>query len=213
MKVERSAAETKAHLIRVMADMLREIDVADVRVNDLSKRAEVSVPTIYYHFRSLDDLIILAIGQLLERFIQLFDPAIIKMTEAIDLDRFEMFREGLEEYVTFSWSRELNDEVHRVAPQIMVYRRLRPELLDMRRLQSTFLEQISSVLHEAIEKGWIAPDTMVNTFVIHHLSTVFAQALFYHPSFGALSGVQWREGVGHLMLTTATDSLESLPVQ
>jgi AcrR family transcriptional regulator len=196
-----------------MTDMLRELDVADIRVNDLSKRAEVSVPTIYYHFRSLDDLIILAIGRLLERFIKLFDRPIMKMTEAVDRDQIELFREGLEEYLAFSWSRELNDEVHRIAPQIIVYRRLRPELLDMRRLQSTFLEQISSVLHEAIEKGWIAPDTMVNTFVIHHLSTVFSQALFYHPSFGALSGVQWREGVGHLTFTTAADSLESLPVQ
>jgi AcrR family transcriptional regulator len=213
MKVERSAAETKAHLVRVMAEMLREVDVAEVRVNELSKRAEVSVPTIYYHFRSLDDLIILAISQLLERFIAQFDPALGIMNRALDEGDVAAFREGLDVYLALSWSRELNNEVHRLAPQIIVYRRLRPELLEMRRLQSSFIESISTVIHRAVERGWLAEDTRVNSFVVHHLSMVFSQALFYHPSFGALSGVEWRDGVGHLLLMTAADSLEALPVQ
>ncbi len=213
MKVERSAAETKAHLVQVMAEMLRDIDVADVRVNDLSKRAEVSVPTIYYHFRSLDDLIILAIGQLLERFTRLFDPHIEEMNRGVRVEDVERFRAGLEGYLALSWSRELNEEVHRLAPQVIVYRRLRPELLEMRRLQSGFIEKISSTLSSGVQKGWLAPDTHVNSFVVHHLSMVFAQALFYHPAFGALSCVEWRDGVGHLMLTTDADSLEALPVQ
>lgn len=213
MKVERSAAETRAYLVEVMVDMLFEMDSHEIRVNDLARRSDISVPSIYYHFRSLDELVSMATVVLVERFMNVFLEPLDLMSRALREDDNEKFRAGLDLYFSMMWSDECNHWVHRIAPQIILFRRMCPDDRKMREAQSESLGSLSRILTSAQQRGWIDGDCDVTNFVIHHWSNVLSQAVFWHPSFGALTGVQWRDGVGHLELTTAATSLVALPVQ
>jgi len=49
--------------------MLGEMEIHEIRVGDLARRAGVAIPTVYYNFRSLTDIIAEATVEVLNRFL------------------------------------------------------------------------------------------------------------------------------------------------
>ncbi len=48
---------TKSHIVEVAAVLVREVGAAGFHITDLANRADVGVPTIYYHFISREQVI------------------------------------------------------------------------------------------------------------------------------------------------------------
>ncbi len=48
---------TKSHIVEVAAELVREVGSAGFHISDLARRADVGVPTIYYHFTSREQVI------------------------------------------------------------------------------------------------------------------------------------------------------------
>jgi len=54
--------------------------------------------------------------------------------------------------------------------------------------------------------GWIDSSDDVTAFVIVHWTCVLGQAVFFHPSFGPLTGIDFAKGAGRLRYQTSLNS-------
>src|SRR5450631_1938103 len=110
-----------------MVVMLGEMEIPDIRVGELARRAGVAIPTIYYSFRSLNDIIAEATVDLLHRFLVPYSQALSDMQSAVQNDDDAKFQGAATDFMERSWSSEANDGIHRLAPLIGYFRRVAPE--------------------------------------------------------------------------------------
>ena len=189
-----------------MVGMLTDMDVHEVRVNELVRRAEVAIPTLYYHFRSLNSLVAEASIVMLEAFTSPIDVAVQEMHEALNTDDRDRFAVAATGFAAMMWTAEANDAVHRVAPLIMHFRKIAPDDLRLRASQARQVAHQIEVLTLAQAKGWIDPTDDVYAFIIIHGTCVLGQAVYWHPSFGALTEIDFSSGIGRLKMRTSLSS-------
>ena len=183
--------------------MLSEMDVHDIRVGDLARRAGVAIPTIYYSFRSLDDIIAEATVVSLNRFLVPYAQALSDMGEAVDDNDQVAFQESATTFMARCWSAEANQGIHRLAPLIAYFRQIAPDDVRLRTVQAREVAGMIAALSKAQGRGWIAPNDDVTAFVIVHWTCVLGQAVFFHPSFGPLTAIDFVDGVGRLRYQTS----------
>lgn len=206
--------ETKQGIIAVMATMLEESELHRIRVSDVARRASVSVPTLYYHFKSLADVVVEAVYVSLLDFVKGFTPSMIAMRDAVADEDEKAFIDGLEAFLAHSWSLEIAREVHRLAPLMTHFRESAPEDVRMRELQAKGLVELANYLTAASERGWIILEDSVTTFVVAHWTCVFGQSVFWNPAFGPLTGLRRYDDGLHLKVQTAMDvSLTDMPIR
>jgi len=186
--------------------MLSEMDVHDIRVGDLARRAGVAIPTIYYSFRSLDDIIAEATVVSLNRFLVPYAQALTEMRDAVERDDRKAFEASAATFMARCWSAEANYGIHRLAPLIAYFRQIAPDDVRLRTVQAREVAGMIAALSAAQENGWIAPDDDVTAFVIVHWTCVLGQAVFFHPSFGPLTDIDFTSGVGRLRYQTSLNS-------
>jgi AcrR family transcriptional regulator len=190
-------------VVEEMVVMLGEMDIHEVRVGDLARRAGVAIPTVYYNFHSLTDVIAEATVVTLNRFLVPFSQLLSDMGGAVVNEDEEKFRDAASDFVDRCWSPEANEDVHRLAPLIAYFRQVAPEDVRLRAVQAREVAGLIEVLHAAQEKGWIRNEDDATAFVIVHWTCVLGQAIFWHPAFGALTAIDFSEGVGRLRYQTA----------
>jgi AcrR family transcriptional regulator len=190
-------------VVEEMVVMLGEMDIHEVRVGDLARRAGVAIPTVYYNFRSLTDVIAEATVVMLNRFLVPFSQLLSDMGRAVVNEDEEKFRDAASDFVDRCWSPEANEDIHRLAPLIAYFRQVAPEDVRLRAVQAREVAALIEVLHAAQEKGWIRSEDDATAFVIVHWTCVLGQAVFWHPAFGALTAIDFSEGVGRLRYQTA----------
>jgi AcrR family transcriptional regulator len=190
-------------VVEEMVVMLGEMDIHEVRVGDLARRAGVAIPTVYYNFHSLTDVIAEATVVMLNRFLVPFSQLLSDMGGAVVNEDEEKFRDAASDFVDRCWSPEANEDIHRLAPLIAYFRQVAPEDVRLRAVQAREVAGLIEVLHAAQEKGWIRSEDDATAFVIVHWTCVLGQAVFWHPAFGALTAIDFSEGVGRLRYQTA----------
>jgi AcrR family transcriptional regulator len=206
VSTDRSLTGGATRVVDEMVVMLGEMEIPDIRVGELARRAGVAIPTIYYSFRSLNDIIAEATVDLLHRFLVPYSQALSDMQSAVQNDDDAKFQGAATDFIERSWSSEANDGIHRLAPLIGYFRRVAPEDVRLRTVQAREVAGLISALTAAQGKGWIESTDDVTAFVIVHWTCVLGQAVFYHPSFGALTSIDFSTGVGHLKYQTALSS-------
>jgi AcrR family transcriptional regulator len=206
VSTDRSLTGGATRVVDEMVVMLGEMEIHDIRVGELARRAGVAIPTIYYSFRSLNDIIAEATVDLLHRFLVPYSEALSDMGSAVQNDDAAKFQGAALEFIARSWSSEANDGIHRLAPLIAYFRQIAPEDVRLRTVQAREVAGLISVLMSAQGKGWIDCADDATAFVIVHWTCVLGQAVFYHPSFGALTTIDFSTGVGHLKYQTALRS-------
>jgi len=206
--------ETKKSIVDVMVTMLEESELHRIRVSDVARRANVAVPTLYYHFKSLADVVVEAVFVSLVSFVAGFEPSMTAMRHALVVESEEDFIAGLEAFLAHSWSLPVAEEVHRLAPLMTHFRESAPEDVRMRQLQAKGLVELATYLEEGHQRGWIVLEDSVTTFVVAHWTCVFGQSVFWNPAFGPLTGLRRYDDGLHLKVLTAMNvSLVDMPIR
>ena len=193
--------------------MLGEMEIHEVRVGELARRAGVAIPTVYYSFHSQTDVIAEATVVMLDRFLVPFAESLSDMEKVLELDDERTFRGAAAQFVHRCWSPQANEGIHRLAPLIAYFREVAPEDVRLRTVQAREVAGLIEVLHRAQARGWISEHDDATAFVIVHWTCVLGQAIFWHPAFGALTAIDFSTGVGRLRYQTALhDDIRTMPV-
>jgi AcrR family transcriptional regulator len=203
---DRSTTNAAARVVEELTRMLGEMDVHDVRVQDLARRAGVAIPTVYYNFQSLDEIVAEATIALLDQFLVPIHEAVGEMEGAVDDDDFDRFRAAATSYVDEGWTRSANEKIHRLAPLIAYFRQIAPGDTRLRTIQAHEVQALIDVFTAAQGREWIDRDDDVPAFVIVHWTCMLGQAVFYHPAFGALTTVDFSRQPARLRYQTALQS-------
>ena len=206
MSADRAITQGATRVVDEMVVMLGEMEIHEIRVGDLARRAGVAIPTVYYNFRSLTDIIAEATVEVLNRFLVPYSRLLSQMHAAVASDDEKLFQGAASDFLELSWSLDSNENIHRLAPLIAYFRQVAPEDVRLRTVQAREVAGLISALGAAQAKGWIDPEDDATAFVIVHWTCVLGQAVFYHPAFGALTAIDFSAGVGRLRYQTALDS-------
>ncbi|MDH2903714.1 MAG: TetR/AcrR family transcriptional regulator [Actinomycetota bacterium] len=208
---DRSMSPGSARVVEEMVVMLGEMDIHEVRASELARRAGVAIPTVYYNFHSLTDIIAEATVLMLNRYLAPFGEHLADMSRAVRSDDAAAFRDAATSYVQYSWSMPANEGIHRLAPLISYFRRVAPEDVRLRAVQARELADFIEVLHAAQSRGWISADDDATAFAVVHCTCVVGQAVFWHPAFGPLTAIEFSQGIGRLRYQTALrDNLRAM---
>lgn len=205
MATERSFTQAAARVVDEMVTMISEMDVHDIRVGVLARRAGVAIPTIYYNFSSLDDIIAEATIVSVSRFLDPFFDDLDDLERALELDDEPAFEVATRLSIERCWTETTIRGAHRCSPLIAYFREIAPQDVRLRSVQARLVGRHIAALSAAQDKGWIEPRDDVRAFVIIHWTCVLGQAVFYHPAFGALTAIDFTEGVGRLRYQTGLD--------
>lgn len=206
LSTDRSLTHGATRVVDEMVVMLSEMDVHDIRVGELARRAGVAIPTIYYSFRSLDDIIAEATVVLLHRFLVPYSQALTDMLDAVAAEDEAAFRVAAGDFMSRCWSEDANRGIHRLAPLIAYFRQIAPDDVRLRTVQAREVAGLIGALTAAQGMGWIDSSDDVTAFVIVHWTCVLGQAVFFHPSFGPLTGIDFAKGAGRLRYQTSLNS-------
>ena len=199
---ERSFTQAAGRVVDEMVKMIGEMDVHDIRVGVLARRAGVAIPTIYYNFSSLDDIIAEATVVWVGRFLGPFSEALDEVERALELDDEPAFEVAARLSIERCWAEETISGVHRCSPLIAYFREIAPQDVRLRSVQARLVGRHIDALTAAQDRGWISPSDDVRAFVIVHWTCVLGQAVFYHPAFGALTAIDFGDGAGRLRYRT-----------
>ncbi len=146
---------TKSHIVEVAAQLIREVGSANFHISDLATRAEVGVPTIYYHFTSREQVI--AEAQLVNYFEMtagLRDHFTRAVAAVADRDEIA-FAEALRGDIEQAWSLGGFDEqigIMKLLIDVWADERTRRAFSDM--LDAQYARWVS-VLSDARDVGWM----------------------------------------------------------
>jgi AcrR family transcriptional regulator len=214
VSTDRTLTPGTTRVVEEMVVMLGEMDIHEVRVGDLARRAGVAIPTVYYSFHSLTAIIAEATVVMLDRFLVPFSQLLSDMEGAVANEDEEKFRGAASDFVDRCWSPEANEGIHRLAPLISYFRQVAPEDVRLRAVQAREVAGLIEVLHAAQAKGWIRREDDATAFVIVHWTCVLGQAVFWHPAFGPLTAIDFSDGVGRLRYQTSLrDDIRDMSVR
>jgi hypothetical protein len=126
----------------------------------------------------------------------------------------DQYIDALQLFLNESWSLVTAEKAHRLAPLMSHIRMVAPRDIRMRELQSNGIAQLASAQVRGQANQWLRDDIDLATFVVIHWTCVLGQAVFWHPSFGPLTGLVESADGWHLRFQTAlSDELRNLPVR
>jgi hypothetical protein len=151
-------ATTHQHIIEVAAAMLRTTYKENFRIAELAEQASVGVPTVYYYFSSLDEIV--AHAQIFN-YVQLSVPVHsydAQTAEAFATDDEDSFWEAMSGHMGSVWRAGGFDEslgVMRVLTDIWADEGAKKKLQSM---ISGRMAYWIDVVRTGQNKGWIAPE-------------------------------------------------------
>ena len=156
--MRQNSSKVQQHVLAVTAAMLEETDRADVHVSAIAERANVGVPTIYYHFDSLSQLIAMAQGVRHKELWAPFDDILSAMTWAVDHGDEKRFWTAWDEVFAVGWARECSSSMQHIAELIIDARRDSVQSDELKRVQENQLARRIDVIEKAKGLGWIDAD-------------------------------------------------------
>ncbi len=172
---DRDASETRRSILEAAVVVLEKVGPDSLRLSDVAVTANVGTPTIYYHFKSREDLILSAQLQILSK---VMSPQTgyqhqfhVQLDEAIDRDDRDCFWRVFDEYLVRIWESDPVDQswaaiVLTGVGQLTADRRdALNEVQGIRAVTADIVAERTRVLRRAQEKGWIAAgldDMMLN---------------------------------------------------
>jgi AcrR family transcriptional regulator len=175
---QKNDQSTHHHILEVAAEMLREGEKEHFHMAQLAERASVGVPTIYYYFASLNELVAHAqiVNYLyLSRPIHSYDEQIATSFERKDEALFWDAMNGHMEKMWRAGGFDGNFGIIRVLSDIWADEGAKTKLQGMMRNR---VEYWTSTARQAQELGWVSP----------------------HLDAEVLIKVLWSAGIGHGVL-------------
>ncbi len=146
---------TKSHIIEVAAQLVREVGASGFHISDLASRADVGVPTIYYHFTSREQVIAEAqLANYFELTVGLRDHFTSAVVAVVNRDE-GAFNDALRGDIEEAWSLGGFDEqmgIMNLLIDVWADERTRQAFKDM--LDAQYARWVS-VLSDAKDLGWL----------------------------------------------------------
>ncbi len=193
VKADRKDSATRQHIVQSAAEMVRELGSDRFRIVDVAKRANVGVPTIYYHFDSRTHLI--AEAQILNYF-EIVEPhhrVLSQVESALVAGDETAYWAAVEENMILAWSSGQIDRKMGIMKLLLdvwsdpkTHRRF-SDLLDIQ-----FARWIA-VVDGAQRVGWIAQDIDARTLIAAIWSASVGQVITANSDYLELSPEDFRD--------------------
>jgi len=173
---------TKSHIVEVAAQLVREVGASGFHITDLANRAEVGVPTIYYHFTSREQIIAEAqLANYFEMTTGLRDHFTRAVAAIADRDEVA-FSEAMRADIEQAWTLGGHGEqvgIMNLLIDVWADARTRQAFKDM--LDAQYARWVS-VLSDARELGWLDDTYDSGLLVAIFWAASIGQAVIPHRS-------------------------------
>jgi len=179
--MRRTNSDVPKHILAATAAMLDETDSANIRVSAIAERANVGVPSIYYYFTSLPQLISLAQGLRHNELWAPLDDILVAMTSAVDNEDEAAYWAAWDQVFVVGWDPERRERMRHIAELLIDVRRDAAQSKAMREKQELQLKQRIEVIDKAKGFGWIDPDVDARSLSLIFWGSFIGQ----HLNFGS----------------------------
>jgi len=201
--VDRKESLTRNHMIEVASSMIGEAGSSSFRIADLAERANVGVPTIYYHFESRTQII--AEAQMANYFNMTvpLHRILSKAETALSTREQAVFWDAVRENFQMAWHSGATDENMGIVKLLLdVYSDPKSRDIFRDRLDIQFARWVA-VVKDAQGLGWIASDIDAHALVAVLWSATVGQVItvgskFVDVSAQAVSDFALKMIQGHL---------------
>ena len=166
--MDKKESLTRRHILNVASKMVSDVGSDAFRIVDLADKANIGVPTIYYHFESRSQVI--AEAQMANYF-RLVEPlhGLLSRAETAVSERQEpAFWEAVEANVTRAWSSGQIDEKLGIVKLLLDVWSDPKSRQTFRKLLDIQFARWIALVRDAQELGWISyqidPETLVAVF-------------------------------------------------
>ena len=176
-RVERNNSTTKTHILNSTIELLATRSSNEIRVVDIAKRANVGIPTIYYHYSSRELLISEAQVENFRRLMSSRHQYLSEWRDAIasgDRDRFVDPFHAYHLDIASSSTIEAMWELVRVLADIRNDRTARLRFVE---IHDAALEERVSICVDAQQLGWLNPDLDARAYVAHSGTAILGRIL------------------------------------
>jgi len=174
----RERSNTARHILDVTERVLAESDGHKIRIEDIAKLANVSEPTIYYHFSSRNQLIAEAQVSAYLKLIGPLHQYLNAAEAALTTKDYETYVTAVGENVTMAWSYGKTDDKWRIS-------RLLIDIWSDPKTQREFCEILDvqlgrwiNVIEASKVLGWTDPEVDTMALVTACWSGSIGQAIF-----------------------------------
>ncbi|MHB8333610.1 MAG: TetR/AcrR family transcriptional regulator [Acidimicrobiales bacterium] len=176
-RVERNNSTTKTHILNSTIELLATCSSNEIRIVDIAKRANVGIPTIYYHYTSREVLISEAQVENFRRLMTNRHPYLSEWREAMANGDRRQFVESFHAYHLEIASNETIEamwELVRVLADIRTDREARHRFVE---IHDAALDERMAIVLDAQRLGWLNPDLDARAYVAHSGTAILGRIL------------------------------------
>jgi AcrR family transcriptional regulator len=180
--MRREKSNTGRHILDVTEAMLAENPSNEVRVEELAKLANVSVPTIYYHFHSRNQLVAEAQASAYFKLIEPLHGFLGLAEAAIVAKDQDTYVKAIGDNLAMAWSIQRHDDKWRVS-------RLLIDIWADPKTQTEFCELLDvqlgrwiSVIDASKKLGWTDPEVDTMALVTSCWAGSVGQSIFVNST-------------------------------
>lgn len=176
-RVERSNSATKTHILNATIELLADRSSNEIRIVDIAKRANVGIPTIYYHYSSRELLISEAQVENFRRLMTGRHPYLAEWRDAIATGDRERFVESFHAYHLEIAS---NATIEAMWDLVRVLADIRTDQMARRRfveIHDAALEERVAILLHGQRLGWLNPALDARAFAAHSGTAIIGRIL------------------------------------
>ncbi len=174
----RTVSQTRAHILNAAVEMLRESESRQVRIADVAQRANVGIPTIYYHFNSRE--VLLAEAQV-ENFFRLLGGRsghVDVIGDAVEQRDREAFVAGYRQYLIEISDKETTErmwQLARVLLDIFADPVARERFVAA---HDASLQRRINIFSRAQEMGWVDDSIDPTSYILESGALILGRIMF-----------------------------------
>ncbi len=176
-RVERNNSTTRTHILNSTIELLATRSSNEIRIVDIAKRANVGIPTIYYHYSSREVLISEAQVENFRRLMANRHKYLSEWRDAIMNGDRERFDESFHAYhleIASDGTIEAMWEFVRVLADIRTDHNARRRFVE---IHDAALEERVSICVDAQRLGWLNPELDARAYVAQSGTAILGRIL------------------------------------
>lgn len=187
---------TKQALIDTTLQLLDEMPVHEVTTEQVLQSSEISVGSLYHHFKDFSDLLDHALVAKYAQFTQMNVDGMARVLA--DSKNAKEYKKNILKLLEFTHSTS-NADLRKVRAYILSQATVRPGLgAMMREVQSELTGKLSEIIGDAQSRGWIQPNIspiIIATFI----QTYGVGRIVDDLSYPQMDNDEWTEFLKHMI--------------
>jgi AcrR family transcriptional regulator len=180
--MNRRNSTIRQHILEVTSTLIRELGSEALRISEVAARANVGVPTIYYHFQSKTELIAEAQSSIYMRLLEPLHESLSRAETAASGGKQSAFWAAIGENMVMAWSAGQPDEdlaIVKLLIDVWSHPAAKREFRE--RLENQF-DRWLKLIEQAKQRGWIDQDTDSRALIAAFWSATIGQMIIRESS-------------------------------